>query len=184
MLTALALITAPAIAAKGPKPAKSEVSKAIGKCIGAVLGGALLGALIGGRRNRGEGAAIGAGAGAAACAVLVAAAKRQDRIIEAQRAAAAAGDGQVHWASFRDENGKEMRIASQAQDINVTQSLVPVSFEVNGAQRVSPDLGTAPRVCRQTSSALSGDSGNATISGQIYCRTADGSYEPYALGKA
>jgi hypothetical protein len=82
--------------------------------------------------------------------------------------------------------GKEVRIGSQAKAVQVaqTQALLPVSYKADGAERISPDLGAAPRVCRQLSSAMSADAGNATLPGQLYCRTSDGSYEPYALAKA
>lgn len=184
MMAALSLCVAPAAARKGPKPAKTEMSKAVGKCVGAVLGGALLGALLGGKKNRGAGAALGAGAGAATCAVLVAAAKRQDRLIEAQRAAVAAQDAQVHMATYQDEAGKEVRVASRAEDVTITQPLIPVSYQVDGAERVSPALATAAPVCRRVSSELSGESGSAAIPGQLYCRTDDGVWEPYAIGNA
>lgn len=184
LLVAVATVAAPAAEAKRPKVAKTEVSKAVGKCIGLVLGGALLGGLLGGRGGRGEGAAIGAGAGAVACALLMSAAKRQDRIIAAQRAAAAAEDGELHYTSFTDSDGKEVRVASRSESVTVTQPLIPVKYELDGAQRISPELAAGTPVCRRASSELSGDGGSASTPGQIYCRTADGSYEPYAVGKA
>lgn len=177
-------VTGPALAKK-PKTAKTEVSKAVGKCVGLVLGGALLGALLGGKNGRGGGAALGAGAGAAACALVVANAKRQDRIIAAQReAASAALDSGIHYASFRDDNGREVQMASRAQDAVVTGPLVPVKYELDGAERVSPVLEAAAPTCRYVDSELTAADGSAAIPRQLYCRTADNAWEPYAVGKA
>jgi hypothetical protein len=183
LLAALALVTTPAAAAQ--KTAKSEVSKAIGKCVGSVLGGALLGALVGGRNNRGQGAALGAGAGAAVCAVIIAAAKRQDRVIAAQRAAAeASAMSGPQYTSFQDQNGKSVRLASFAEDASVTGKLIPVKYDTGGADRVSPEIAAGAPQCRYVSSEMSGAEGSTNLPKQLFCRSAEGSWEPYAVGSA
>jgi hypothetical protein len=184
LAAALSLATAGPALAKKPKTAKTEVSKAIGKCVGLVLGGAVLGALLGGRNDRGKGAAIGAGAGAAACALVMANAKRQDRIIAAQRAAAQAGGADLHMASFRDDNGREVSMTSRAQDAVISGPLIPVKYSSNGTDFVSPELTVAAPTCRYVASELTASDGSAAIPNQLYCRTADNSWEPYAIGKA
>ncbi len=183
LAAAVALMSSPAAAAQ--KTAKTEVSKAIGKCVGSVLGGALLGALIGGRNNRGEGAVIGAGAGAAVCAVIMAAAKRQDRIISAQRAAAeAAALTEPQYSSFEDQNGRAVRLASVAEDATAPGKLIPVRYSADGAQRTSPELGQGPPQCRYISSEMTGAEGSTTLPKQLFCRTPEGAWEPYATAKA
>lgn len=184
LAAALSLAMAGPAAAKKPRTAKTEVSKAVGKCVGLVLGGAVLGALIGGKNDRGAGAAIGAGAGAAACALVMANARRQDRIIAAQREAARAGGADLHMASFRDDNGREISMTSRAQDAVISGPLIPVKYKSEGAEMISPELTDAAPTCRYVASELTAPDGSAAIPSQLYCRTADNSWEPYAVGKA
>lgn len=174
----LALLVAPTgVAAAKPHYAKTEVQKAVGKCIATVMGGALLGALLGGR-NRGRGAVIGAGVGAAACALIMAAAKRQDRILAAQQAAARSGSDYVD--TFADENGNPMRVVSRGEAIQAPPKLIPVAYEVGGQKLVSPELPGPDFQCRKQSAELTGSDGTTSVPGQIWCRTPEGDYAPYA----
>lgn len=143
------------------------------------VGGAVLGALLGGKNNRGSGALIGGGIGGAACAAIMAAAKRKDRILAAQRAAAAAGTPQ--WASFQDEGGQAVQLASRTQDARIEGKILPVRYEQDGQKMVSPDLGEGPRQCRYVSTEMTGaQTGTAALPNQLFCRTSEGSWEPYA----
>ncbi|HMC93110.1 MAG TPA: hypothetical protein VKI45_11675 [Allosphingosinicella sp.] len=177
-IVSIGVPAAPALA--GRKTAKTEVDKAGGKCVAAIIGGAVLGALLGGKRHRGEGIAIGIGAGAAGCAVMMATAKHRDRILAAQREAAQAGWRGVRYAVLTDDNGHGMRLASQTEEAQVSGALIPARYKEGGQKMVSPDMGEGPRQCRRVSSELTGTDGSAKLSPQLFCRTAQGRWEPYA----
>jgi uncharacterized membrane protein YebE (DUF533 family) len=180
-LAAAAMAAPSAVTARSTGPAKTEVSKAVGKCIGLVAGGALLGALLGGRGNRGRGALIGGGVGGAACAVLMAAAKRQDKIIAAQRMAIQGNGEAAQYARFEDEDGREVVLASHVEQAAVREKVRPVAYEQDGTRLVSPELGEGTKDCRYASSEMTGASGTAKLPNQLFCRTPDGSWQPYAV---
>lgn len=167
-------------AASKPKYAKTEADKAIGKCVAAVIGGALLGGLAAGKKNRGTGVLVGAAAGGAVCAVLMANAKRKDRILAAQRETAMRNEN--YATSFQDDDGNPMQyrgMVSSTAEIDGGQ-LVPVKYTpLGGGSAVSPQLGTGGHECRFVDSAIGSAQGAAGIPSQAFCRTDSGDWEPY-----
>lgn len=173
------------------KYAKTEVEKARGKCVGSILGGALLGALVGratGKGNVGAGAAVGAAAGVGICAVILANAKRADKIIAAQIASAQFQD-QPYTTTFAADDGTSMTTfegrAGAAENIDAAR-LQPVRYmSISGAQMESPVLAAGQQDCRAISGSLSGTNDvKATLPTQYVCRTPEGDYKPYGLQMA
>ena len=166
-----------------PKYAKTEVDKAVGKCVGTVLGGALLGGLLGGKKRRAEGAVIGAAAGGAACAIIVRNAKRKDKIIAAQREAAMRDEEYV--TSFEDDKGQAVTFSGRAGELQTYDGaqLIPVRYTtLDGGKAASPVIATGGAECREVDSSLSyGDSERSGLPNQIFCRTPEGDWEPYAV---
>lgn len=168
--------------------AKTEVEKARGKCVGSVLGGALLGALVGratGKGNTAAGAAIGLAAGVGVCAVILANAKRADRIIAAQIASAKFQD-QPYTTTFAADDGTSMTTfegrAGVSENIDAAR-LQPVRYmSLEGARMESPVLAAGQQDCRAISGSLSGTNEvKAALPTQYVCRTPDGDYKPYGL---
>ena len=173
------------------KYAKTEVEKARGKCVGSVLGGALLGALVGratGKGNTGAGAAIGAAAGVGICAVILANAKRADKIIAAQIASAQFQD-RPYTTTFAADDGTSMTTfegrAGASENIDAAR-LQPVRYmSIDGAKLESPILAAGQQDCRAISGSLSGTNDvKAALPTQYVCRTPEGDYKPYGVQMA
>lgn len=167
---------------------KTEVEKARGKCVKAVLGGALLGALVGRAVSRDgalAGAGIGAAAGVGACAIIMANAKRADRIIAAQIASAQYQDAD-YKTSFAADDGSSMTMfegrAGASQSIDAAR-LRPVRYmTLDGAQTASPVLAAGAQDCRAVSSTIGGENAARTaLPTQYVCRTPEGDYRPYGV---
>ncbi|WP_163959214.1 hypothetical protein [Sphingomonas insulae] len=144
------------------KYAKTEVEKARGKCVGSVLGGALLGALVGratGKSGLAAGAAIGAAAGAGVCALILANAKRADRIIAAQIASANYQNATYRTTFAADDGTSETTFEGRAgasESIDAVR-LQPVRYMLlDGAKMESPVLAGAGQDCRPISGTLGG----------------------------
>lgn len=168
--------------------AKTEVEKARGRCVGSVVGGALLGALVGratGRDNTATGALIGAAAGVGVCAIILANAKRADRIIAAQ-IASANFQGQPYTTTFAADDGASMMTfegrAGASQTIDAAR-LQPVRYmTLEGGRIESPVLAAGGQDCRAISASLSdGSASKAALPTQYVCRTPEGDYKPYGL---
>ena len=173
------------------KYAKTEVEKARGKCVGSIIGGALLGAVvgrvIGGKKNTAEGAVAGLAAGSIVCAILMSNAKRKDRIIAAQMAAATY-QSTPYRTYFADDNGRQTTFVgrSGASEHFPASRLQPVKYEdMYGLSVASPVPLAGGQECRAVNSALEDYSGNsAQLPQQYVCRTAEGNWQPYGLKKA
>ena len=187
-LAATFLLLSPTLAeAQRVRAERTEMSRALRNCgralaFGTIVGG-IAGALIGGRRNRAEGLAIGAGAGAGvggiACAILIANAERQERIIAAQRLAAAGPVGQMQTQMFDDGKGGSLQIVSRAEEVTPTARLVQVRFQTAAGEQISPALGAGTPVCRRVHSDMVSSEGSGALPAQLYCRTPEGDYAPY-----
>lgn len=188
-LVVQSLALAPANAAKDKiKYAKSEVEKSVGKCVGAIFGGILVGALAGAATSRNNkkgattGALVGAGAGAVACAIIRKNAKRKDRIIAAQLAAASSRSS-TYLTSFPSDAGDPISFAGQAGPVQMIDAarLRPVKYESMGQDIASPILPDGAQYCREVSSSLGDNTGaREFLPPQIVCRTSDGNWSPYA----
>jgi hypothetical protein len=165
--------------------AKSEVQKATGKCVAAVFFGGILGGVVGGAVDGRRGAARGLGSGAIVCALIMSTAKRKDRIIAAQIAAASAQNGSFS-TSFNDDNGRPIQLQTQASTPQTIEGarLTPVKYEVSGGQVASPVLDTGGQECRVVSGSIAGAEGIGVLPDQYVCRTPSGDYAPYELGRA
>jgi len=169
---------------------KTEVEKARGKCVKTVLGGALLGALIGRATGKGgtlAGAGIGAAVGAGACAVIMANAKRADRIIAAQMASAQY-QNVAYTTTFAADDGSMTTFEGRG---GATESidgarLRPVRYmSLDGVQMASPVLPAGKQDCRPVSSSIGGaDGSRASLPSQTFCRTPEGDYKPYGVNMA
>lgn len=170
------------------KYAKTEVEKARGKCVGSVLGGALLGALVGratGKSGLAAGAAIGAAAGVGVCAIILANAKRADKIIAAQIASANYQNATYRTTFAADDGTSETTFEGRAgpsESIDAVR-LQPVRYmSLDGAKMESPVLAGAGQDCRPISGTLGGANDvRAALPTQYVCRTPDGDYKPYGL---
>lgn len=170
---------------------KTEVEKARGKCVGAVLGGALLGAVLGrvvSRKGVALGAGIGAAAGVGACAVIMANAKRADRIIAAQIASADHQDA-AYTTTFAADDGASMTTfegRAGADEAIDAARLRPVRYmTIDGAQTQSPVLASGGQDCRAISASIAGTNDiRANLPTQYVCRTPDGDYRPYGVTMA
>lgn len=172
----------PATAAPS-KYAKSEVDKAVAKCVGALFGGALLGGLLGGKKDRKKGVLIGAAAGGILCAIIVRNAKRKDRILAAQRETAK--NNRNYQTVFQDDNGNSVNYVGNVREANTIDGarLQPVKYQqTDGTITHSPSLDTGGALCRQIDSSLSyGKEANSNLPSQVFCRTPEGDWEPYAV---
>jgi len=173
------------------KYAKTEVEKAKGKCVGSVLGGALLGALVGRATGKGgvaAGAALGAAAGVGVCAIILANAKRADKIIAAQIASANYQDT-TYRTTFAADDGTSATTfegrAGASESIDSVR-LQPVRYmSLDGAKMESPVLAGGGQDCRPISGSLAGANDvRAALPTQYVCRTPDGDYKPYGLQMA
>lgn len=187
-----------------PRPVGTEMSRAIGNCRVAVIGGTIVGgifgAILGGRRNRGGGAVLGAVGGnllgGLACAIMMRNAERQDAIVAAQRAAAAAGPGAERSFTIGEnggENGGEsggeasgkegggLQLIARAEDVTPAGELVQVRFPTaGGGEAVSPILAAGqPRLCRRVNADVIDNGERAALPPQLTCRAEDGSWYPY-----
>ena len=182
-----------------PRPVESAVARAIGNCRVAVIGGTIVGgifgAILGGRRNRGGGAVLGAVGGnllgGLACAIMMRNAERQDAIVAAQRAAAAAGPGAEHSFTIGEDGalggeagGKEaagLQLIARAEDVTPAGELVPVRFPTaGGGEAISPVLAAGqPRLCRRVSMDALDTGERAALPVQLTCRAEDGSWYLY-----
>ena len=179
-LAALSLLALPTPAyAKQPRVAQSAVDKPIGACFLTVGLGALAGALL--SKKKGNGALVGAGVGGAICAILIASAKHKDKLIAAQRAAAASASQKPYFANYRDEDGQAHIIKAVATDVTPLGPLQQVKYtDESGAKAISPPL-AEPQKCRMVDVTDNVNGSGATISGQLMCYNAlTSKMEPYA----
>lgn len=170
---------------------KTEVEKARGKCVASVLGGALLGALAGravSKKGALAGAGIGAAAGVGACAIIMANAKRADKIIAAQIASAQYQDV-AYKTTFAADDGTTSTTfegkAGASESIDAAR-LRPVRYmTLDGAKTESPVLASGNQDCRAVSSSIGGTNDvRANLPSQYVCRTPEGDYRPYGVTMA
>lgn len=170
---------------------KTEVEKARGKCVKTVLGGALLGGLIGRATGKGgtlAGAGIGAAVGVGACAVIMANAKRADRIIAAQ-IASARYQQVAYTTTFPADDGSSMTMfegkGGASESIDAAR-LRPVRYmTLDGIQAASPVLAAGRQDCRAVSSSIGGtNEARVSLPTQYFCRTPEGDYQPYDVTMA
>ena len=198
ILSMLALLIAPlpGLSAASARPAKvkyakTEVEKAQGKCVGLMVGGTIVGGLLGalaGKKHVGTGAGLGLTAGGVACAIVMDVAKRKDRIIAAQIAAAMYQDSQYETVlEAANENEQPVTFrgsGGQSQTIDA-QQLRPVRYaSVGGGKTASPVLDTGGQECRYVNSSITNAAGQSTdLPAQLFCRSGN-DWHPYGLAKA
>lgn len=166
--------------------AKTEMEKAVGKCVATVVLGGLAGSLVGraidGHRGARRGTRLGLAAGAVGCAILVASAKRADRVIAAQIAAARSRDG-YYSTVYRDENGVPVQMVAQARPAQTIDAsrLTPVKYESDAGVFAAPVLDTGGQECRLVDGNLQSSQGSTRAPSQYICRTSSGDWSPYEL---
>jgi len=172
------------------KYAKTAVEEARGKCVAAIIGGGLLGAIVGSavsKKGTGAGAGIGAVAGGGACAIIMANAKKADRIIAAQIASAQHQDS-VYTTTFTGDGGSATTFEGRASGSEAIDAanLRPVRYmTLDGVSTASPTLTAGAQDCRAVSSSITdGDNGRADLPMQYVCRTPSGDYQPYGVQMA
>ena len=174
---------------------RTAVERAMQECVGTVVvgavGGAILGTALGGSRNTAAGAIIGGEAGTVACAALIAMANEEDkaRIAQLEKASVAEGRGRVDTYS---KNGVERRVETRVYEWRANgpgpvAAASPPKAPAAPKSKASKSSTSAPaetastgeKLCRyvETKVEVSGQ-GSATADKQLYCRTAQGDWEP------
>ena len=162
--------------------AKTEVEKANSACVILMLVGGLGGAAIGRKR----GALIGVGITALLCVILQANARNKDRILAAE-AATVQNRRDVYQETFQDDQGRNVTFSGrrgESQTVDATQ-LLPVKYKSStGSAIASPVMASGGQECRAAAGSLTYETGqSANLPAQVFCRTPEGDWEPYAVKK-
>lgn len=165
-----------------PKYAKTEIEKANATCAVMLLLG--LGVSLAGGKKATR---VAIPLTVVACIVIQASARHKERVLAAQRATLNQ-PGNAFRETFQDAKGQNITFSgSGGSDKMVDGALLqPVRYRtIDGQQRAAPVMDTGGKTCRSVSSTLSFDDGrNAHLPPQIFCRTSQGDWEPYAVRAA
>lgn len=161
------------------KYAKTEIEKANTACVILLLLG-VGGSIAGGKKT----AKVVLPVTIAACVIIQAVARHKEKVLAAQRATLNAPKG-TYQDTLQDQNGQSITFSGTGganQTIDGAQ-LQPVKYKsIDGEQLASPVMDTGGKSCRTVSSSLSySDGRNAGLPPQVFCRTAEGNWEPYAV---
>lgn len=161
------------------KYAKSEIDKANTTCAIMLLLGVGASA-IGGKKT----ARYAMPVTVLACIVIQASARHKEKILAAQRETLSAP--RKSWKeSIQDSNGDDITFSGSGSIDQVVDGarLQPVKYKtIDGQQAASPVMDTGGKTCRTVTSSLSyRDGRNAFLPAQVFCRTVEGDWEPYAV---
>ncbi len=177
-------ISSPLVSAKEAKPryAKTEIEKANTACAIMLLLG--VGASVAGGKKT---ARIALPLTVVACIVIQASARHKERILAAQRATLEGGNREFR-ETFQDANGQNISFSARGSSEQTVDGarLQPVKYRtVDGQQMAAPVMDTGGKTCRSVGGSLSySDGRSADLPAQVFCRTAEGDWEPYSVRTA
>ena len=164
------------------KYAKSEIDKANSACAIMLLLG--IGAsAIGGKKT----AKYALPVTVLACIVIQASARHKEKILAAQRETLNAP--RKNWQeTFPDSSGQDITFSGSGSSDQLVDGarLQPVKYKtIDGQEAASPVMDTGGKTCRTVTSSLSyRDGRSALLPAQVFCRTTEGDWEPYAVQTA
>jgi len=164
------------------KYAKTEIEKANTACAVMLLLG--IGASVAGGKKA---ARIAIPLTVVACIVIQASARHKERILATKRAALESGNREFR-ETFQDTDGQNITLRAKGGSEQIVDGarLQPVKYlGAEGQQMAAPAMDTGGKTCRSVGGTLSYDDGrSADLPPQVFCRTAEGDWEPYAIQTA
>lgn len=165
-----------------PKYGKTEIEKANATCAVMLLLGLGV-SLVGGKKA----ARVAIPLTVVACVVIQASARHNERVLAAQRATLNE-PGNAFRETFQDAKGQNITFRGNSGSDQLVEGalLQPVKYRtIDGQQAAAPAMDTGGKTCRSVSSTLSFDDGrSANLPPQVFCRTSQGDWEPYAIRAA
>lgn len=163
LLSALTAAVLTGCATTGGQGGRTAMDQAIARCLGTTVVTTLIGTVVGG----GDGAAIGAGVGGGLCAVMLVLASEEDRKRARElelEAVIKAEPGETVSSSLTTQNGQQVTLTT------IVDNAAPPPSSIQQAERT----------CRYAQTTFATGGSSQQLDRQIYCRTTDGNWEPYA----